>query len=106
MGSQRYPYLWFYGLLYDFSEAEAAVTAGMRSALLIRPGNAELTDEHLQNFACIERFDELYGDEDDEDDIKRFAGDNGEADDDDDDDDEVDEDDDDAEGDDDEGDDA
>ncbi|GFO35243.1 enolase-phosphatase e1 [Plakobranchus ocellatus] len=81
------------------SEAEAAVTAGMRSALLIRPGNAELTDENLQKFACIERFDELYGDEDDEDDIKRFAGDNGEAEDDedDDDDDEGDEDDDDGE---------
>ncbi|GFR68479.1 enolase-phosphatase E1 [Elysia marginata] len=85
------------------AEAEAAVTSGMKSALLIRPGNAELTDEHLQNFACIERFDELYGDEDDEDDIKRFAGDNGEQDDDDDDDDDGDgddndNDDDDAEG--------
>lgn len=62
------------------TEAEAAVAAGLRSALVIRPGNAELTDEHLQNFACIERFDELYGEEYDEDDIKRFAGDNGEQD--------------------------
>ncbi|CAG5133745.1 unnamed protein product [Candidula unifasciata] len=63
-------------------EAEAAVTAGLRSALVIRPGNVELTDEHLQNFACIERFDELYGEEyDEDDDIKRFAGDNGEQDD-------------------------
>lgn len=80
-------------------EAEAAVAGGLRSALVIRPGNADLTDEHLQNFACIERFDELYGDEDDEDDIKRFAGDNGEADDDDDDEDEGDEDDEEGEGD-------
>ncbi|BFZ07110.1 hypothetical protein BsWGS_10149 [Bradybaena similaris] len=61
-------------------EAEAAVAAGLRSALVIRPGNAELTDEHLQNFACIEKLDELYGEEYDEDDIKRFAGDNGEQD--------------------------
>ena len=46
---------------------------------MIRPGNADLTDEHLQNFACIEQFDELYGDEDEED-IKRLhADDNGEA---------------------------
>ncbi|RUS91677.1 hypothetical protein EGW08_000503 [Elysia chlorotica] len=75
-------------------EAEAAVTAGMRSALLIRPGNAKLTDEHLQNFACIEKFDELYGDEDDDnDDIKRFAGENGGAGDDDEDDEDEDEDD-------------
>lgn len=72
-------------LSFVFIEAEAAVAGGLRSALVIRPGNAELTDEHLQKFACIERFDELYGDEDDEDDIKRFAGDNGEPDDDDDD---------------------
>jgi len=78
-------------------EAEAAVTAGMRAALVIRPGNHELTDDNLQNFACIERFDELYGDEEDEEDIKRFAGDNGELDDDDEDDDEVDEDDDEGE---------
>ncbi|CAL1536944.1 unnamed protein product [Lymnaea stagnalis] len=78
-------------------EAEAAVSAGLRSALVIRPGNAELTDEHLQNFACIERFDELYGDEDDEDDIKRFAGDNGEAEDDEDEEEEGDEEDDDGE---------
>ena len=64
-------------------EAEAAVTAGWRSALVIRPGNADLTDEHLQNFACIEQLDELYGDED-EDDIKRLHGeDNGEPEDDD-----------------------
>nr|KAG5702134.1 hypothetical protein BaRGS_010400 [Batillaria attramentaria] len=53
------------------NEAEAAVAAGWRSALVIRPGNDDLTDEHLQNFACIEQFDELYGDEDDED-IKRL----------------------------------
>lgn len=80
-------------------EAEAAVTAGLRSALVIRPGNAELTDEHLQNFACIERFDELYGDDEDDDDIKRFAGENGEdLDDEDDEDDEGDEDDEDVEG--------
>jgi len=55
-------------------EAEAAVNAGLRAALVIRPGNADLTDDNLQNFACIERFDELYGDEEDDDDIKRFAG--------------------------------
>ncbi|KAK6999823.1 enolase-phosphatase E1 [Biomphalaria glabrata] len=73
-------------------EAEAAVGAGLRSALVIRPGNEELTDENLQNFACIERFDELYGDEDEEDDIKRFAGGNGEADDDDEEEEEGDED--------------
>lgn len=86
-------------------EAEAAVTAGLRSALVIRPGNVELTDEHLQNFACIERFDELYGEEyDDEDDIKRFAGDNGEQDDDEGEEDEEDEEE--GEGEDDEGDDA
>ena len=80
-------------------EAEAAVTAGMRSVLLIRPGNAKLTDEHLQNFACIEKFDELYGDEDDEDDIKRFAKENHERtdDEDEDEDDDDDDDDDDAE---------
>lgn len=72
------------------AEAEAAVGAGWRSALVIRPGNADLSDDHLQQFACIEQLDELYGDEDD-DDIKRLhADDNGEAEDDDDD--EVDED--------------
>lgn len=88
-------------------EAEAAVAAGLRSALVIRPGNAELTDEHLQKFACIERFDELYGDEDEDEDIKRFAGDNGEPDDDDDDDeDDVDDDEDEGDGEDDDGDDA
>jgi enolase-phosphatase E1 len=81
-------------------EAEAAVTAGFRSALVIRPGNAELTDEQLQKFACIERFDELYGEDDDDEDIKRFAGDNGEQDDDDVDDDNE------GDGDDDDGDDA
>ncbi|KAL8611112.1 hypothetical protein ACOMHN_064402 [Nucella lapillus] len=71
-------------------EAETAVTAGWRSALMIRCGNADLTDEHLQNFACIEQLDELYG-EDDDDDVKRIhTNDNGEADDDDDE--EVDED--------------
>ncbi|KAK7490207.1 hypothetical protein BaRGS_00018552 [Batillaria attramentaria] len=72
------------------AEAEAAVAAGWRSALVIRPGNDDLTDEHLQNFACIEQFDELYGDEDDED-IKRLhQEDNGDAEDDEDED-EVDE---------------
>uniref|UniRef100_A0A0B7BED8 Acireductone synthase n=1 Tax=Arion vulgaris TaxID=1028688 RepID=A0A0B7BED8_9EUPU len=72
-------------------EGEAADAAGLRVALVIRPGNAELSTGHLQKFACIERFDELYGDDDDEeDDIKRFAGDNGEQDDEDDDDDEED----------------
>lgn len=80
-------------------EAEAAVTAGMRAALVIRPGNHELTDANLQDFACIERFDELYGDEEDEEDLKRFHGDDslGEDDDEDDedeDDDEVDDEDD------------
>lgn len=76
-------------------EAEAACKAGWRCALVIRPGNADLTDEHLQNFACIEQLDELYGDEDEEE-IKRLHGDdNGEAEDDDEEDeneDEVDED--------------
>ncbi|XP_076442399.1 enolase-phosphatase E1-like [Babylonia areolata] len=76
-------------------EADAAFKAGWRSALVIRPGNADLTDEHLQNYACIEQLDELYGDEDEEE-IKRLHGDdNGEADDDDEEDendDEVDED--------------
>lgn len=87
-------------------EAEAAVTANFRSALVIRPGNADLTDEHLQNFACIEQFDELYGDEDEED-IKRLhADDNGEAEDDDEDDDNDDEVDEDEECDEEEGDDA
>lgn len=65
-------------------EAEAAAKTGMRTALLIRPGNAKLTDEVLQKFPCIETFDELYGDEDDEDDLKKFAGDNGDVDSDDD----------------------
>ncbi|XP_071079299.1 enolase-phosphatase E1-like [Haliotis cracherodii] len=65
-------------------EAKAANQAGMRSTLVIRPGNQDLTEEHLQNFSCIEKFDELYGDEDyDEEDLKRFEGDdNGEAEDD------------------------
>ncbi|XP_041353792.1 enolase-phosphatase E1-like isoform X2 [Gigantopelta aegis] len=67
-------------------EASAAVEAGIRSTLVIRPGNEDLTDEHLQNFSCIERFDELFGDEDDEEDLKRFHGEgDGECDDDDDD---------------------
>ncbi|KAK6182527.1 hypothetical protein SNE40_010190 [Patella caerulea] len=82
-------------------EAAAAVGAGIRSTLVIRPGNDDLTDDHLQNFSCIENFSELFGDDDDEEDMKRLAtGDNGEAeldDDDDDDDDVVDEDDDDGE---------
>ncbi|KAK7103679.1 enolase-phosphatase E1-like [Littorina saxatilis] len=87
-------------------EAEAAVAAGLRSALVIRPGNADLTDEHLQNFACIEQFDELYGDEDEED-IKRLHGDdNGEAEDDEDDEENEDEVDEEDEGEEDEGDDA
>lgn len=63
-------------------EAEAAVSAGLRAALVIRPGNADLTDEHLQNFACIEQFDELYGDEDEEDLKRLHPDDNGEAEDD------------------------
>lgn len=77
-------------IISPLTEAEAAVAAGWRSALVIRPGNEELTDEHLQNFACIEQFDELYGDEDEEE-IKRLhQEDNGDAEDDDDED-EVDE---------------
>lgn len=65
-------------------EAGAAVAAGWKSALVIRPGNADLTDEHLQNFACIEHLEELYGDEDEEDLKRLHTNDNGEADDDDD----------------------
>lgn len=65
--------------LTSVTEAEAAVAAGWRSALVIRPGNADLTDEHLQNFACIEQFDELYGDEDEEDIKRMHQEDNGEA---------------------------
>ncbi|XP_076463479.1 enolase-phosphatase E1-like [Babylonia areolata] len=60
-------------------EAEAAVAAGCRSALVMRPGNADLTDEHLQNFACIEQLEELYGDEDDDDIKRQHTNDNGEA---------------------------
>ncbi|KAL8608659.1 hypothetical protein ACOMHN_002888 [Nucella lapillus] len=79
-------------------KADAAFTAGFKCALVIRPGNADLTDDHLQNFACIEQFDELYSDDEDEE-VKRFHGDdNGEPEDDEEDDendDEVDEDDDD-----------
>ncbi|ESO84470.1 hypothetical protein LOTGIDRAFT_132223 [Lottia gigantea] len=79
-------------------EATAAVAAGLRSTLVIRPGNKDLDEKHLQKFSCIENFSELFGDEDDEEDLKRLAtGDNGDLDDDDDDDEVVDEDDDDGE---------
>ncbi|XP_046558030.1 enolase-phosphatase E1-like [Haliotis rubra] len=76
-------------------EAKAACQAGLRSTLVIRPGNQDLTEEHLQNFSCIEKFEELYGDDDyDEEDLKRFEGDdNGEAEDDDEDPDEDEDDD-------------
>lgn len=62
-------------------EATAASKAGLRSALVARDGNEELTEEHFQNFLVIESFGELFGDDDDED-YKRFEGeDNGEVDD-------------------------
>ncbi|KAH9488122.1 Enolase-phosphatase E1 [Bulinus truncatus] len=70
-------------------EAEAAVSAGWRSALVIRPGNEELTDEHLQNFACIERMDGLFGEDEDEENPKKLAGDYEDDDDDGDDDDDC-----------------
>ena len=72
----------FSDFLVLVTEAAAANKAGWKTALVIRSGNADLSDEHLQNFACIEHLDELYGDEDEED-IKRLHTDgNGEADDD------------------------
>ncbi len=75
------------------TEAKAAVEAGLRSTLVIRPGNADLTEEHLQNYSCIETFGELFGDEEFDDDLKRFEGDNAEGDDDDEDPDEDEDDD-------------
>lgn len=62
-------------------EAAAAVKAGLRSAIVVREGNAELSNEVFQNYLVIESFNELFGD-DDEEDFKRIAGDNGEVDDD------------------------
>lgn len=68
-----------------FSEATAASQAGLRSALVARDGNEDLTEEDFQNFLVIESFGELFGD--DEEDYKRLEGeDNGEVDDEDDDD--------------------
>ncbi|XP_061167082.1 enolase-phosphatase E1-like [Saccostrea echinata] len=62
-------------------EATAATQAGLRSALVARDGNEELTEEHFQNFLVIESFGELFGDDDE--DYKRLEGeDNGEVDDD------------------------
>ncbi|KAL5009170.1 hypothetical protein ScPMuIL_014751 [Solemya velum] len=72
------------------AEAAAAVKAGMKCALVERIGNPELTDEDRMNYPVIETFDELFGD-DDEEDMKRLAtegnGDAGDDDDEDDDDD-------------------
>lgn len=61
-------------------EAAAAVKAGLRSAIVVREGNAELSNDVFQNYLVIESFNELFGD-DDEEDFKRIAGDNGEVDD-------------------------
>lgn len=70
-------------------EATAASKAGLRSALVARDGNEELTEEHFQNFLVIESFGELFGDDDDED-YKRLEGeDNGEVDDEDEDEDDL-----------------
>ncbi|XP_048731965.1 enolase-phosphatase E1-like [Ostrea edulis] len=67
------------------NEATAASQAGLRSALVARDGNEDLTEEDFQNFLVIESFGELFGD--DEEDYKRLEGeDNGEVDDEDDDD--------------------
>lgn len=75
-------------LIY-YSEATAASKAGLRSALVARDGNEELTEEHFQNFLVIESFGELFGDDDDED-YKRLEGeDNGEVDDEDEDEDDL-----------------
>lgn len=70
-------------------EATAASKAGLRSALVTRDGNEELTEEHFQNFLVIESFGELFGDDDDED-YKRLEGeDNGEVDEEDEDEDDL-----------------
>lgn len=61
-------------------EAAAAVKAGLRSAIVVREGNEELSNDVFQNYLVIESFNELFGD-DDEEDFKRIAGDNGEVDD-------------------------
>ncbi|XP_064602924.1 enolase-phosphatase E1-like [Liolophura sinensis] len=45
-------------------EASAAVKAGMKSQLVVRPGNAALTEDDKKNFPYIESFDELLGAED------------------------------------------
>lgn len=75
--------------LINYSEATAASKAGLRSALVARDGNEELTEEHFQNFLVIESFGELFGDDDDED-YKRLEGeDNGEVDDEDEDEDDL-----------------
>ena len=59
--------------------------AGMKCALVTRAGNAELTEEHRKNFLIVDSLLELFPD-DDEEDVKRLAGDgNGEFDDEDDD---------------------
>lgn len=49
---------------FFFSEASAAVKAGMKSQLVVRPGNAALTEDDKKNFPYIESFDELLGAED------------------------------------------
>ena len=69
-------------ILFGLSEAKAAAGAGLQVTLVIRDGNAKISEEHLKNYSTIKDFNELYGDFDD-DDLKRFEGDNGEADDDD-----------------------
>ena len=79
-------------LYFYVTEASAAQQAGLRTALVAREGNEDLTEEHFQNFLVIESFGELFGE--DEEDFKRLqTEDNGELneDDDDDEDDEEDE---------------
>lgn len=43
----------------NVKEVEAALQAGMRSFVVQRPGNAELSEEDRENYRVIDSFDEL-----------------------------------------------
>lgn len=42
------------------AEAEAALEAGFKTAVSVRPGNADLTEADKKKFTTISTFDELF----------------------------------------------
>jgi len=45
------------------TEATAAHAAGMKTIVVVRPGNAKIADKDLETVATISSFSELFGDE-------------------------------------------